>query len=76
MPTCNVLDVRGYDPKAVAVAHHLGSTKHSDYVLIADWIKSKGYGNSHVDTLVDLFDREVGLQPDQQPAAAVRPDRP
>lgn len=56
-----VEDVRCYDPKAVSVAHHLGSDKPGDYKLISDWIRSSGNQDFSVDTLVELFDREVGL---------------
>jgi hypothetical protein len=66
-----IVDVRSFDPKAVSVAHQLGSERSSDYVLIADWIKSSGNAALHVDTLVELFDREVGLRCEQSP----HPDR-
>lgn len=60
-----VNDVRIYNPKAVAVANHLGSQKPSDYILIADWMVSTGQSDYSVDTLVELFDREVGLPDDE-----------
>ena len=61
------VDLRRFDPKAIYIAHQLGSEKQSDFVLIADWIKKNNHSDCNADTLVELFDREVGLEVEMAP---------
>lgn len=72
-----ILDTRGYDPKAVEVAHHLGTTDPADYKRIATWIKDGNYKHFRADALVDIYEREVGpsegLHDDSLPSQVSRP---
>lgn len=59
MPRFMVNDVREFDPRAVSIAHQLGSKRPADYQLIEDWLKQNPQLNGlQVDTLTEVFDRE------------------
>lgn len=63
-----IQDVRVFDPKAVQIAQYLGSNEHADYRRIEAWLKANAkYADFDAVTLVDLFDREVGMRSETTP---------
>lgn len=58
----NVQDCRAYSPRAVEIANLLDSNKPDDYRKVDDWLKANpDCAQYDTMTLVEVFDREVGL---------------
>lgn len=63
-----IQDCRDFNPQAVCIAQDLGSSNPVDYRRIEQWLTSNSkYSGFHVDTLVELFDREVGIFVEDRP---------
>lgn len=65
MVNVSIQDCRNYDARAVEIANLLGSRSTQDYRKVEAWLKGRGeYQSFKLDTLVELFAREVGLTPE------------
>lgn len=67
-----VQDVRAFDARAVQIAQQLDSNEPADYRRIEKWLNAGAYAHYSIDTLTELFDRDVGLAGE----ASKHPDRP
>lgn len=64
----HVHDVRGFNPMAVSIANQMGSVEPSDFRRVEQWLNANPtYLEFNVDTLVELYDAEVGGFIEQKP---------
>lgn len=73
----NVQDCRAYSARALEIANLLDSNKSEDYLKVDEWLKANpSYAQYKIDTLVEVFDREVGLGADEPSPAGPGARRP